>query len=149
MVRMSEVPGIPGSIGRLPSGYQFSKGSITLYRQKPSNFKMVRVRGAEADLSKVFIGAKLIGYTQPEEGGIFYGIFRREELIGIGFESEGKTSNFQFDKRGEVKPLNSLSGLNPRGIFIVVWEAKEGPQGGLFQGDKIVALIAEAVKDKK
>ncbi len=146
MAGMNRVPGIPGSIGRLPSGYRISRGLVKLYHQKPKGLRMEPIRGAEADLSKVSIGDRLIGYTQPEEGGLFYGIFRKEELIGIGFESEGNISNFQFNIKGKLDPLKNLKGLIIGGMFRVVWEAQEGPKGGLFQGDKIVALIAENIK---
>ncbi len=142
---MAGIPGIPRMVGKLPQNLGFSQAAIRLYRRKPSGLRMTPVKGTETELLKVFINNRRIGYTQPGEGGLFYGIIRRGELIGIGFRIKGKASNFQFNTKGELTPLKSLSGLTIKGVLRVVWEAEGGARGGLFQSNKIVALIAEDI----
>jgi len=142
---MAGIPGIPRVVGKLPQNLGFSQAAIRLYRRKPATLRMTPVKGTETELLKVLINNRKVGYTQPGEGGLFYGIIRRGELIGIGFKIKGKASNFQFNAKGELAPLRSLSGLTIRGVLRAVWKEEEGARGGLFQSNKIVALIAEDI----
>lgn len=148
---MAGTPGIPRVIGKLPRNFSFPQASahkIQLLRHRLPALVMTTVRGVEGDLLRVTFRNKLVGYSLPDEGGLFYGIIRKGELIGIGFQpdkkgSERPVSHFQFTANGELEPMLSLSGVTFEGVFRVVWEEKEGSRGGVLQGDRVVALIVE------
>ena len=152
---MAGTPGIPSAIPKKSShNFTFSQATghqILLFRRRPPTLVMTKMKGVEGHLLRVTFKNKLLGYSLPEEGGLFYGIFRKNELIGIGFQPEQKgpgrpVSHFQFTATGELEPILRLARLKFEGRFRVVWEGIEGTRGGKLLGDRVVALIVEEHK---